>query len=130
MIGNNECLIDTTIIIHIFKGNIVFAQRLQKLKKVFLSSTVIGELYFGAYASANLQKKITEIEEFQKKCLLLDITSKTGLLFGQIKSQLKIKGKPIPENDVWIAASAIEHNLPLFTTDNHFKDVDNLTFLE
>jgi len=126
----NKCLVDTTIIIHIFKKRIAFAQQLQSLEEVFINSTVIGELYFGAYASASIQKKISEIEAFQKKCTILNVTPETGIIFGQIKARLKAKGRPIPENDIWIAALAMEHNLPLYTTDNHFRGVDNLTFLE
>jgi tRNA(fMet)-specific endonuclease VapC len=118
------------LIIHIFKKKIAFAHRLQNLEEVFISSTAIGELYFGAYASISIQKKISEIEDFQKKCTVLNVTPETGLLFGKIKAQLKAKGKPIPENDIWIAASALEHELPLYTTDNHFRDIENLTFLE
>ena len=127
----NKCIVDTTIIIHIFKKRIAFAQRLQSLEEVFINSTVIGELYFGAYASENIQKKISEIEAFEKKCTVLNVTGETGKIFGQIKTQLKAKGRPIPENDIWIAAaSAVEYNLPLYTTDNHFRDIDNLIFLE
>ena len=47
--------------------------------------------------------------------------------FGTIKSQLKIKGKPIPENDIWIAAIAKQYNLTIITRDDHFKLVDEIT---
>ena len=46
--------------------------------------------------------------------------------YGEIKNSLKEKGKPIPENDIWIAAIAKEHNLVLITKDKHFKLVDDI----
>ncbi len=51
----------------------------------------------------------------------------TADLYGNIKAALKGKGKPIPENDMWIAAIAMQYDLPLFTADKHFKEVDRLT---
>ncbi len=46
--------------------------------------------------------------------------------YGEIKNLLKEKGKPIPENDIWIAAIAKEHNLVLITKDKHFRLVDDI----
>jgi predicted nucleic acid-binding protein len=39
---------------------------------------------------------------------------------------LALRGKPIPEKDIWIGAAALQYNLPLFTTDGHFKEIDGL----
>ena len=128
MTGNN-CLVDTTIVVDIFKKNRTVAQKLQNLDEVFIGSTVIGELYFGAYASARISGKTGEIEDFLKNCTIVLVTPATANLYGRIKANLKAKGKPIPENDTWIAALAIEHNLPLYTTDNHFSDIEGLLLL-
>lgn len=43
---------------------------------------------------------------------------------GQIK--LRLKGRPLPENDVWIAALAMQYALTLVTRDAHFQEVENL----
>lgn len=50
----------------------------------------------------------------------------TGQAYGQIKSALRAKGRPIPENDIWIAAIAMQYNLVLATRDEHFREVDGL----
>ena len=50
----------------------------------------------------------------------------TTLAYGTIKAALRKKGKPIPENDIWIAAIASQHNLTIVTRDKHFKEVDGL----
>ncbi len=48
------------------------------------------------------------------------------MIYGKIKTQLKIKGKPIPENDIWIAAQAIEYDFVLLSNDKHFKMITGL----
>lgn len=60
---------------------------------------------------------------------LLLPTARTAAEYGQIKAALKAAGTPIPENDVWIAAAAVEHSWPLATRDPHFKQVPGLTVL-
>ena len=56
-----------------------------------------------------------------------DVTCKH---YGFIKAKLKRKGKPIPENDIWISALALQYNLTLATRDRHFEEVDRLTIEE
>ena len=50
----------------------------------------------------------------------------TAAAYGQIKDELRLKGRPIPENDVWIAAVARQHGLILASRDDHFRSVDGL----
>ena len=119
MTGNN-CLPDTSAIIHFFKGDEKIIQITKNLDEIFVSSTVVGELYYGAYASSNPQKHINQIESFLSSCNIVQIDITTSIIYGNLKSQLKKKGTPIPENDIWIAASSIEYKIPLFTTDKHF----------
>jgi tRNA(fMet)-specific endonuclease VapC len=52
----------------------------------------------------------------------------TALEYGYVKTGLKKRGKPIPENDVWIAACAFQHDLILVTRDGHFEYVEGLRF--
>ncbi len=51
----------------------------------------------------------------------MELTVNASKVFAQLKANLKRNGTPVPENDIWIAAVAIENDLPLFTTDNHFN---------
>jgi tRNA(fMet)-specific endonuclease VapC len=46
--------------------------------------------------------------------------------YGRVSHQLRVKGRPIPQNDIWIAALAIQHNLTVLTRDSHFAEVDGL----
>ncbi len=56
--------------------------------------------------------------------LLCDV--ETARYYGDIKNQLRLKGRPLPENDIWIAAVALQHNLTLVTRDAHFQEIENL----
>jgi len=50
----------------------------------------------------------------------------TAQQYGDIKNQLRAKGRPIPENDIWIAAIAMQYQLTLVARDGHFHEVDGL----
>ncbi|WP_370579578.1 PIN domain-containing protein [Mucilaginibacter sp. X5P1] len=73
-----------------------------------------------------MKKHLDQVAQFLENCKVLTVDAATGDLYGSIKAVLKDKGKPIPENDIWIAAIATQFDLPLFTTDKHFKEIDNL----
>jgi tRNA(fMet)-specific endonuclease VapC len=57
---------------------------------------------------------------------VLYIDEETTFSYGAIKTALRKKGKPIPENDIWIAAIVLRHNLTVVTRDKHFKEIDGL----
>lgn len=118
----NKCLLDTSIVIHLFKNTDQLI-RLNSFDEVYVNSVVIGELYYGAYASANPQKHINQIQLFLDNCLIVYVSTDTALIYARLKAELRKNGTPIPENDIWIAASAIEHALSLFTIDNHFTSL-------
>ncbi len=122
----NKLLIDTNIVIELFKGDMQIAAVLEAQEKVYIPAVVLGELYLGAYRSNNLQKKLLEIKIFLPKCIILNVDNTTAENYGIIKTGLLNKGKPIPENDIWIGATAIHYQLPLYTNDAHFKEVEGL----
>lgn len=125
MIGNN-CFPDTNIIIALLNGEDNLASKLDLYDTIYLSSIVLGELYYGAYGSANKAKNLDRIKKFIERSTLIFPDESTSAMYGQIKANLKKKGRPIPENDVWIAALAVQHKTVLATRDGHFKEVTNL----
>lgn len=58
---------------------------------------------------------------------ILECSVETAFMYSKLKAGLKAKGKPIPENDLWIAASAMQLELTLITRDGHFNHIDNLS---
>ena len=128
-ITGNKCLLDTSVIIHCFKQNNQIVEKLDTLEEIYVPVTLVGELYFGAYKSGDAVKHIAQIESFLANCKILVTDSITSNLYGKIKAALAKKGKPIPENDIWIGAAALQYNIPLFTADKHFQEIDGLDLL-
>jgi tRNA(fMet)-specific endonuclease VapC len=114
----NSIVADTNIYIDVMKGEKAIAQKLELFSEVYLSPIVLAELYFGAYRSANPLKHLNKISIAMRESKLLSINEVTSELFVKIKIALFAKGKPIPENDIRIAASAIQYDLLLFTLSN------------
>jgi tRNA(fMet)-specific endonuclease VapC len=95
-----------------------------------LSAVVVGELYYGVFNSQRAAENLARLETALSKQIILPCTRDTGREFGLIRSELKAKGRPIPENDIWIAASAREHQLTLVTRDAHFAHISNLKTID
>src|SRR5688572_4514559 len=97
-------LLDTNIVIALWANDEAVTRQLAAASEIFIPITVLGELYYGARKSAWSAKNTARIDEFaaRSSVLLCDVT--TAQQYGQIKNSLRAKGRPIPENDLWIAA--------------------------
>jgi tRNA(fMet)-specific endonuclease VapC len=94
--------------------------------EVFVPAIVLGELYYGAHKSSRVAENIAKINKFAANNTVMVSDTATAQAYGQIKNSLRAKGRPIPENDIWIAAIAMQYNLALVTRDSHFGEVDGL----
>lgn len=83
-------------------------------------------MYVGALRANNVSAKMQEVEELLANATLLDVNHPVVEKYANVKKRLLDKGRPIPENDIWIAAFALQHELPLYTHDKHFRNVDGL----
>jgi tRNA(fMet)-specific endonuclease VapC len=88
---------------------------------------VVGELYFGAHRSGRLEHNLKQAEELAANSEVVDVTMETARNYGVIKTALRRKGTPIPDNDIWIAALAQQYGAAIATRDSHFDAVENLT---
>ncbi len=122
-----EYLLDTSVIILLFRGEPIVQERLRQAERVFLSVVVLGELHFGAEGSARTAEQLDQIQAFAATCTQLACDAETARHYGRIKQSLRRRGRPIPENDLWIAATAVQHELVLVTRDEHFHEVEALT---
>ncbi|PKL39393.1 MAG: VapC toxin family PIN domain ribonuclease [Candidatus Riflebacteria bacterium HGW-Riflebacteria-1] len=125
---SGKYLLDTNIVIALFQGEQPILDKIIQFKSVFTPSIVVGELYVRAFKSSKIKENVTRINEFALKNEILSCDQHTAKIYGEIKSGLKSIGKPIPENDIWIAATAMQYNLTLITRDSHFNDVSGLSF--
>ena len=119
-------LLDTNVVIALFDGQASIKEAAVKAREVFLPSVVVGELYFGAFSSYRVVENRSRLEHFAASVTILACDEKTALYFGQTKNDLRAKGRPIPDNDLWIAAIAQQHGLTLVTRDEHFQAIENL----
>lgn len=120
-------LLDTSVVIRHFRREPPVTERMDAADALFLPAVVLGELYHGAFRGRQREKELRWIQELLPAVTVLGITSKTAELFGQIGAELALAGTPIPTNDVWVAALAREHGLPVATDDAHFARVRGLT---
>ena len=123
---NGKFLLDTNIVIALFADDVAVKDSLAKADEVFLPSIVVGELYFGAQKSELVSTNLLRIGELIANSVVLCCYTETARRYGEIKSSLRVKGRPLPENDIWIAAIAMQHDLILVTRDAHFDEIDNL----
>ncbi len=123
---SGEYILDSNVIIDLFRGDQQLIPRISRLKEIIIPAIVLGELYAGANKSNQTDKRLKEIASLEKLATVLGVTNSTAIVYGKIKNQLRLAGKPIPENDIWIASISVEHHLILVTRDNHFELVDGL----
>lgn len=128
MTGNRFAL-DTNIVSAWLKGESSIADKIDTAESVFLSVIVVGELYYGAGFSLQVAKNTQDIKKITERYPLLSIDEDTTVIYGSIKTGLRKKGKPIPENDIWIAAITIQNDLTLATRDSHFNEIEGLSLI-
>jgi len=121
---NGEYLADTSVLVDLLRRGEVAS--IPKDAGVVICATVLGELYYGALVSARPQEQVARLEQFFSKYKTLQTSLEVIQSYAYIKCQLKRKGKMIPENDLWIAAFAKAHALPLLTSDLHFQSVEEM----
>ena len=124
---SGKVLADTNVLIALFAGDPEIMDRLQKQQEVFLCVPVLGELRYGALASIRVEQNLARLDDLARGLLVLDCDRGTAASYAVVKSRLRGKGIPIPENDVWIAALAQQHELTLVTRDSHFEAVEGLS---
>lgn len=119
-------LLDTSILIALFADDAAVKECLAHADEVFIPSIAIGELYYGAWKSTRVQANLARVDELVAANMVLGCNAQTGRHYGEAKNALRVKGHPIPENDLWIAAIALEHSLTLVTRDAHFNEIAHL----
>ena len=122
-------LVDTNVVVAYFRGDPALRPRFGGRAAVYLPWVVLGELYFGAQRAQRRQEQLAYIHDLLTYAVILFADQETTEVYGQVKAELTRLGKPIPDNDLWIAAVAKQHDLPLATRDAHFDAVPGLQTL-
>ena len=98
--------------------------------RLFLPVIVLGEFRYGIAGSRHRRTYETWLSEALVHFEVLEVSDETTHAYASVRMSLKQKGRPIPANDVWIAAIAIEHRLPIVSRDSDFDAVVGLTRIE
>ena len=121
-------LLDTNAYVRFMAGDDRVLGCLAQAGRVYMSVFVLGELLAGFRAGSKEKQNRQILDRFLAKpsVVVLDATRETAEYFGLIKAALRKSGQPLPLNDVWIAAHALENGAVLVTYDSHFHAVPGL----
>jgi tRNA(fMet)-specific endonuclease VapC len=124
---NGRFLLDTNIVIGLLKGDQFLTRRVDPQMRLYLPSIVVGELFFGAYRSSRVRHNIERLQVLTRTLPVLPCDLGTADCYGTLKHELRKKGRPVPDNDIWVAAMSQQHRLTLITRDQHFREFESLT---
>jgi tRNA(fMet)-specific endonuclease VapC len=123
---SGEIALDTSVAIRFLNGEVAITARVLALPEIILPTIVVGELLFGAENSTRPLQNLPQYLEFISACIVVPLGRQTAATYARTRLSLKRKGRPIPMNDVWIAAQCLEHGWVLVTDDTDFNYVDGL----
>ena len=119
-------MLDTNVIIKYLAGDESAKQLIDNASDISVSVIVVGELQYGAQKSSRTESNLALFKNFLSCFTIIPVDENIAAMYGEVKEQLRSKGVNIPENDVWIAATAKSRQCKLLTYDTHFKSVDGL----
>ena len=121
----NRIMIDTSAYAAFSRGHVEVKMCLQQADEIFFNPIIIGELIAGFSMGRQETRNRAMLQEFLSSARVqtLVIDEETAERYGAIISYLRRKGTPIPTNDLWIAASAMQHGLKILTTDKHYAEI-------
>jgi tRNA(fMet)-specific endonuclease VapC len=124
----NSILLDTNAYAAFRRGHPDAVHVLQHAPLIFVNTIILGELLGGFDAGSKSQNNRMDLTAFlsSPRVAVLPIDQATSESYASIYVALRKAGTPIPTNDIWIAASALQHGLLLFTFDKHFRHVPGL----
>jgi tRNA(fMet)-specific endonuclease VapC len=124
--SGSRIVLDTNAAIAVLNDSGGAGTWIRRYTELFLPVPAIGELRFGALKSQRSAENLRRIETLVSRCTVLEVGLQTAEVYARLRLDLRKRGKPIPENDLWIAAICVEHDLPLASLDGHFDDVEEL----
>lgn len=120
-------ILDTNALSAFFEGDTKLEAKLSHVKELHLPVIVLGEYRFGLLRSKRRRLIESALERLEAAANVLTIDADTVRPYAEIRDRLKHAGSPIPSNDVWIAALATQHALPILSRDAHFDRVRAVT---
>lgn len=121
-------LIDTNVYSAFKANDPEVVRRFRSCEAIHLNITVLAELVAGFKAGSKEAQNREELKAFlnSPRVSLDELTEATAEFYAHLYLMLRVKGTPIPTNDLWIAASALQHGCALYSLDRHFRAIDGL----
>lgn len=121
-------LLDTSAYSAFMRGHDEIRAVVRTNEDIFLNSVVVGELMAGFIKGGRRKKNEEELRRFlmSPRVSLVDVGEETAERYAVILNSLWQAGTPIPTNDIWIAASAMEYGLRVVTTDEHYDKISQI----
>ena len=124
----NQLLIDTNVYVAFKRDDPKVVNLLRQAATIAINSVVLGELLAGFRGGRRETANRRDLDLFldSPRVNMLPLDEGTANFFALVFNQLKNQGTPIPTNDIWIGASAMQHGLALASLDNHFSKISGL----
>ena len=121
-------LLDTSAYSAFLRGHAELKLALQRTDRIVLTPIVLGELGAGFRAGTRRKKNEAELRQFlsSPRVDVVAVDAETAERYAVILHGLRSAGTPIPTNDIWIAASAMQHGLRVITTDVHYTRIPQI----
>jgi len=121
-------MIDTSAYAAFLRGHPGIKLAIQRAHGISLTPVVLGELLSGFMMGKNERRNRAILQDFlsSPRVNLLEIDEETSERYAVILHHLRTKGTPVPTNDVWIAASAMQYGLKVLTTDRHYIEIPQI----
>jgi predicted nucleic acid-binding protein len=121
-------LLDTSAYSAFMRGHAEVRAAVRTNEEIFVNSIILGELTAGFIRGNRRRKNDQELRRFlaSPRVGVLDVTEETAERYAVILNSLWQAGTPIPTNDIWIAASAMEYGLRVVTTDEHYRKIPQI----
>jgi len=123
-------LLDTSAYVGFKRNAEEVVEIIVSAESILFSPIVLGELMFGFRNGNRFKKNMDDLNNFLQHEVvdIIQIGKITSDRYSRIASHLKSQGTPIPSNDIWIAAQAMEHGIELITSDRHFENIASLVY--
>jgi tRNA(fMet)-specific endonuclease VapC len=122
--------LDTNAVSALLAGDRALLSVLDGVPRFALPVMVVGEYRYGLQRSRHRKQLATMLDELVTESDLLVVDDDTTHHYAQVREALRAKGRPLPENDVWIAALCLQHDRTLVTRDGDFEHVDALVSVD
>ena len=124
-------LLDSNAYSELARGHDRIAGLVQSAEEVLLSVVVVGELMFGFRGGSRFERNVAGLRAFLDTpyVTFVPVGLATADRYSRIAASLRAKGRPIPTNDMWIAAHAMETGADLVSDDGHFEHVDGIAWI-